>query len=374
MTHYRASRRDIEFTLFDVLGAHENWATDGPAEMSRETASEILRGAEQWAVEQFASSYEAGDDQPPTYDPATGEVRLAKSVRETIQQQLASEWIALDLPAELSDTPVPPSLRWAAAEFAMGANPAVSMCTNVTPVTATVLAKWGTADQRNLAKLMLERGWTSTMAITEDDAGSDVGAIRTKAVEREDGSWSITGTKRFITFGDHDAADNIIHLVLARPQLTDEAPKSGTRGLALFVVPKFRYEADGTIGDHNGIRVTGLAHKMGLKASPTCELSFGDTTETIGWALGGSTGGMQQIFDVIRNVRMLVGVKSVAALSSGYLVAHEYAVTRVQGNRLGRAGGPKVAIIEHPEGDRGGLARLGPLHGAHRRPPRGRRG
>ena len=173
--------------------------------------------------------------------------------------------------------------------------------------------------------------WGATMVLTEPDAGSDVGAGRTKAVQQADGTWHIEGVKRFITSAEHDMADNIVHLVLARP----EGAGPGTKGLSLFIVPKFHFDWEtGELGERNGAYVTNVEHKMGLKASTTCELTFGEQEPAVGWLVGEVHDGIAQMFKIIEFARMMVGTKAIATLSTGYLNALDYAKTRVQGPDL----------------------------------------
>ena len=196
---------------------------------------------------------------------------------------------------------------------------------------------------------MLDKGWGATMVLTEPDAGSDVGAGPTKAVQQPDGSWHITGVKRFITSAEHDLSDNIIHLVLARP----EGAKAGTKGLSLFVVPKFHYDPQtGELGERNGAYVTNVEKKMGLKVSTTCELTFGAAdVPAQGWLVGEVHDGIAQMFKVIEHARMFVGAKAIATLSAGYQVALDYAKNRVQGADLTATtkDAPRVTITHHPD-------------------------
>ena len=218
------------------------------------------------------------------------------------------------------------------------------------PSFATVLWTLGTPEQKRFAELAVERGWGATMVLTEPDAGSDVGAGRTKAIEQPDGSWHIEGVKRFITNGDQDMTENIFHLVLARP----EGAGPGTKGLSMFLVPKYLVNADGSLGERNGARVTNLEHKMGLKVSTTCELTFGGDPgrPAVGTLVGGVHDGIRQMFMVIEHARMLVGSKAIETLSTGYLNALEFAKSRVQGPDLARQfdkTSPRVTIINHPD-------------------------
>ncbi|HUL26703.1 MAG TPA: acyl-CoA dehydrogenase, partial [Streptosporangiaceae bacterium] len=216
------------------------------------------------------------------------------------------------------------------------------------PVFAQLLWRLGTPEQKRFAEQAIERGWTPTMVLTEPDAGSDVGAGRTKAVEQPDGTWHIEGVKRFITCAEHDMAENIFHLVLARP----EGHGPGTKGLSMFLVPKYLVDADGSIGERNGVEVTNLEHKMGLKASATCELTFGAGRPAVGTLVGGVHDGIRQMFMIIEHARMMVGTKAIATLSTGYLNALEFARTRVQGadlTQMADKSAPRVTIIHHPD-------------------------
>ena len=216
---------------------------------------------------------------------------------------------------------------------------------------ADILYHIGNEQQRHWASLMIERNWAATMVLTEPDAGSDVGAGRTKAVQQPDGTWHLDGVKRFITNGDtDDLFENILHLVLARP----EGAGPGTKGLSLFVVPKFHSDPEtGEPGERNGVFVTGLEHKMGLKASATCELTFGQHgSPAVGWLVGDIHNGIAQMFKVIEYARMMVGTKAIATLSTGYLNALDYAKTRVQGadmTQMTDKTAPRVTIIHHPD-------------------------
>ncbi len=214
--------------------------------------------------------------------------------------------------------------------------------------------KNGTPLQQQMAETMIEKQWGSTMVLTEPDAGSDVGAGRTKAILQPDGSWHLEGVKRFITSAEQDVTDNIVHLVLARPEGPGIESRPGTKGLSLFIVPKFHFDpATGELGERNGVFVTGVEHKMGLKVSTTCELSFGiNGTPAVGYLLGDKHDGIAQMFQVIEYARMMVGTKAIATLSTGYLNALEYAKQRVQGADLTRASdktAPRVTIIHHPD-------------------------
>src|SRR4051794_12604341 len=348
MGHYKSNLRDIEFTLFEVLGRADVLGSGPYVDMDAGTAREVLREVCRLAENELAASFVEGDRVPPVFDPESGSVTLPESFARSFHTLMDAEWFRLDLPRHLGGAGAPPSLRWAASEMLLGANPAAFMYMSG-PGFGAILDRLGTPEQQQIAALMVERKWGSTMVLTEPDAGSDVGVGRTRAIEQPDGTWHLEGVKRFITSAEHDLAENIIHLVLARPQ---GAPP-GTKGLSLFVVPKFLVNLpDGSLGERNGVRATSLEHKMGLRASATCELTFGAGRPAVGYLVGGVHDGIAQMFEVIEYARMLVGTKAIATLSTGYLNALAYAKTRVQGadmTRMADRGAPRVTITHHAD-------------------------
>jgi len=353
MAHYRSNVRDLEFNLFEVLGAGERMGTGRFAEMDADTAREILHELQTVAAGPIAASFADADRHPPVYDPATFSVTLPESFKKSYRALVDGDWQRLELPSDLGGYGATPSLRWAAAELILGANPALFMYSGG-PNFGVVVHRNGTPLQQRMAETMIEKQWGSTMVLTEPDAGSDVGAGRTKAILQEDGSWHLEGVKRFITSAESDLVDNIIHLVLARPEGPGIENRPGTKGLSLFIVPKFHFDPEtGELGERNGAFVTGLEHKMGLKVSTTCELSFGiNGTPAVGYLLGDKHDGIAQMFQVIEYARMMVGTKAIATLSTGYLNALDYAKQRVQSADLTKANdktAPRVTIIHHPD-------------------------
>ncbi|HYN70997.1 MAG TPA: acyl-CoA dehydrogenase [Nakamurella sp.] len=353
MTHYRSNVRDLEFNLFEVLGAGERMGTGRFAEMDADTAREILHELQTVAAGPIAASFADADRNPPVYDPATFSVTMPESFKKSYRALVDGDWQRLELPSDLGGYGATPSLRWAAAELILGANPALFMYSGG-PNFGVVVHRNGTPLQQRMAETMIEKKWGSTMVLTEPDAGSDVGAGRTKAILQEDGSWHLEGVKRFITSAESDLVDNIVHLVLARPEGPGIENRPGTKGLSLFVVPKFHFDPEtGELGERNGVFVTGLEHKMGLKVSTTCELSFGiNGTPAVGYLLGDKHDGIAQMFQVIEYARMMVGTKAIATLSTGYLNALDYAKQRVQSADLTRSNdktAPRVTIIHHPD-------------------------
>ena len=303
------------------------------------------------AVGPLAESFADADRNPPEFDAATHSVRIPESLRKSYRAFMDAGWYRVSLPAELGGTEAPPSLNWAMAELILGSNPAVWMYASGHTM-ARVLWDLGTEDQKRFAEEAIEREWGATMVLTEPDAGFDVGAGRTRAVEQPDGTWHIEGVKRFITSAEHDLADNIFHLVLARPQ--GHGP--GTKGLSMFLVPKYLTGPDGTLGERNGVFVTNVEHKMGLKASTTCEVTFGAAQPggrpAVGTLVGGVHDGIRQMFKIIEDARMMVGTKAIATLSTGYLNALDFARNRSQGADLTQMTdktAPRVTIIHHPD-------------------------
>src|SRR5579859_1031465 len=347
MSHYKSNLRDIEFNLFDVLRRQDLLCQAPYPDLDEETARGILAEVERIAVGPLAESFADADRHPPVFDPETSSVRIPESLRKSYRAFMDAEWYRVSLPAELGGTAAPPTLGWAVAELVLGANPAVWMYSSG-HVMARVLWEEGTPEQQRFAQEAIDREWGGTMVLTEPDAGSDVGAGRTRAVEQPDGTWHIEGVKRFITSAEHDLAENIFHLVLARP--VGAGP--GTKGLSMFLVPKYLVREDGTLGERNGVYVTTVEHKMGLKASTTCELTFGAGRPAVGTLVGGVHDGIRQMFRVIENARMLVGTKAIATLSTGYLNALDFARSRVQGADLTQQtdkAAPRVTIIHHPD-------------------------
>ena len=353
MGHYKSNLRDLEFTLFEVLRVQDRMGVGPFAEMDPDTAHEILAELDRLARGPLGASYVDSDRHPPVFDPQTHSVVVGESFKQSYRALWDGEWYRLDLPSDLGGYGATATLRWAASELMLGANPAVFMYMSG-PSMAVVVHRNGTPEQQRWAELMIDKGWCATMVLTEPDAGSDVGAGRTKAIAQPDGSWHLEGVKRFITSGEHDVTDNIMHLVLARPEGPGLTPAPGTKGLSLFLVPKYHFDSEtGELGERNGVFATGMEHKMGLKASATCELTFGaHGTPAVGWLLGDVHNGIAQMFQVIEYARMMVGTKAIATLSSGYLNALEYAKERVQGADLTQMRdktAPRVTITHHPD-------------------------
>ena len=348
MAHYIPNRRDIEFNLFEVFGLDERLGQGPFAQMDPETARGVLAEVERVATGPFAESFVEGDRTPLEVDDE-GNVTIPDGLKRALDAYFEGGWGALNLPDHLGGFGCPPSLGWAGSSLLLGANPAALMyCAG--PFFAAIADLVVTDEQRERwIRPWVERQWGGTMVLTEPDAGSDVGAGRTKAVDNGDGTWSITGVKRFITNGDFDWPENIVHLVLARPESASRPPEPGSKGLSLYIVPKHWPAEDGAPGERNPVRVTKVEDKMGLKASSTCELTF---EAARGVLVGERHDGIRQMFRVIEYARMLVGAKAIETLSTGYLNALAYAKVRVQGPDLQQAAdktAPRVEIIRHPD-------------------------
>ncbi len=353
MSHYKSNLRDIEFNLFEVLGRDEILGQGPFAEVDGETARSILSEVDRLAREDLAASYEDSDRNPPVFDPATGEAPIPESFKKSYQAWMDAEYWRLGIAEELGGTPAPSTINWAIGELVLGANAPIWMY-GAGPAFAGVVHRNGNERDQKIAQHIVDRQWGTTMVLTEPDAGSDVGAGRSKATQNDDGTWNIEGVKRFITSGEHDMSENIIHLTLARPAGVEGAGGPGTKGLSLFIVPKWNFdlETGELTGERNGVHVTNVEHKMGIKVSNTCEVTYGEKEPAKGYLLGEVHQGIAQMFQVIENARMMVGTKAIATLSTGYLNALDYAKERVQGADLTEASdktAPRVTITHHPD-------------------------
>ncbi|MGA7398004.1 MAG: acyl-CoA dehydrogenase family protein [Solirubrobacterales bacterium] len=350
MGHYKSNVRDIEFNLFEVLGTDEVLKTGVFGDLDSETVRIMLDEASRLAEGPVADAFVDTDRNPPTFDPDTHVVTLPQALKDSVNAWTDAEWTKLGLGEEVGGIPAPSSVSWAINEFMVGALPA-GFFYLAGPAFAHLLYENGNDLQKQWAKMAVDRNWGATMVLTEPEAGSDVGAGRTKATEQPDGTWHIEGEKRFITSGDSDDLfENIFHYTLARP----EGAGPGTKGLSLFLIPKFHFDPQtGEIGERNGAYVTSIEHKMGIKASATCDMAFGGgDTPAVGYLVGDVHQGIRQMFDVIEFARMMVGTKAIATLSTGYLNALEYAKERVQGADLTQImdkTAPRVTVIHHPD-------------------------
>ncbi len=347
--HYKSNLRDLFFNLFEFLDVGKNSLGKGPyASLDETSAKDMLKAYETFASTTVASSFVDSDRTPLKLD-KDGNVTLPDSLKASLKEVYDNGWDRFVLPEALGGAGAPPSLGWAQFELTAGANPALGYYV-FGPVIARVIDRLATEEQRKrFVTPMIEGRWGGSMVLTEPDAGSDVGAGRTRARPGKNGEWELEGVKRFITNGDYDFAENIVHLVLARP----EGAGPGTKGLSMFIVPKFWVDENGQMTkERNGAYCTNIEKKMGIKASATCEMTFGERHPARGLLVGEVHDGIRQMFHVIEHARMAVGMKSMSTLSTAYLNALAYAKDRVQGSDLLKAAdknAPRVRIIEHPD-------------------------
>ncbi|MEI6477016.1 MAG: acyl-CoA dehydrogenase [Actinomycetes bacterium] len=348
MGHYISNLRDIEFALFDLLDRGSVLGKSIYSELDRETVMGMLEEVKRLSENDLAASFIEGDRLGVEFNATTGDIKVPPSFKKSYRSYIDGEWWRIDAPVEIGGTIIPASVRWAIAEMILGSNPSIHIYASGTAF-AHVAYMLGNDQQKKMAKLMVDNDWGATMMLTEPDAGSDVGAGRAKAVEQSDGTWHVTGTKRFITSGDSDLNENIIHYVLARR----EGGGPGTKGLSLFLVPKLMFDFEtGALGKRNGVYVTKVEHKMGLNVSATCEMNLGEKEPAVGYLLGDVHEGISQMFKIIEFARMMVGTKAIATLSTGYQHALSYAKTRIQGGDMkvmNDKASPRVPIINHPD-------------------------
>ena len=346
--HFKSNLRDIFFNLFEVLDVGQTTLGKEPfTQLDEATAREAMKSLEKLCTSELQKSFVESDRVPLTLDDQ-GNVTIPPGIIEGFNLFYETGSHLFTLPEHMGGMGAPPSIGWGGFELTAAANPTLTFYL-FGSFAARTIDRHGTEDQKKrFLPGLIEKRWGGSMVLTEPDAGSDVGAGRTKARQVDGDVWEIEGTKRFITNGDFDGVENILHLVLARP----EGAPGGTKGLSLFIVPKFWVNEDGSLGERNGAVVTKVEKKMGIKGSATCEMSFGDGKPARGLLVGGVHDGIKQMFHVIEQARMAVGVKSAATLSTAYLNALEYAKERVQGPDLLRAmdkTSPRVAIIRHPD-------------------------
>lgn len=347
VNHYISELRDVLFNLFELHDIGRTTLGQAPYDaLNEDTARQAIEGLEKLCREELAKGYFDSDRNPPVFE--DGKVTLPESTLDGINAYYDGGWHLFEQSTALNGFNAPPSLNWAVFEFLAGSHSHLVFYL-LSNTFARVIEALATPEQKKrYLPHLLERRWGSAMVLTEPDAGSDVGSARASAKHVQGDEWHITGTKRFITNGEYEGTENIIHLVLARP----EGAVSGTKGLSMFIVPKVWVEADGSLGERNGFKCVGLEHKMGLKGSVTCEMVYGEDTPCRGLLVGNVHDGIRQMFQVIEQARMAVGIRSLATLSTAYQHALRYARERIQGPDLTRImdkTSPRVRIIEHPD-------------------------
>jgi alkylation response protein AidB-like acyl-CoA dehydrogenase len=343
VTDYAAPLADMRFALAEIAGMAEIAALPGCEQASADLVDTVLEEAGKLASGVIAPLNRVGDRQGSRLE--NGVVRTPDGFKEAWAEYVAGGWNALPFPEEHGGQGLPFALATAVAEMWNSANMSFALCPLLTIGAVEALAAHGTAEQQRLYLPKLVSGqWTGTMNLTEPQAGSDVGALRTRA-EREGDHYRITGQKIFITYGEHDLAENIVHLVLAR---LPGAP-SGTRGISLFLVPKFLVNADGSLGARNDVRCVSLEHKLGIHASPTCVLAYGDSGGAVGYLIGAENRGMECMFTMMNNARLNVGLQGVAIAERAYQQARDFARQRVQSKPVTATGPGTPPIIHHPD-------------------------
>ncbi len=341
---FTPATREQRFVLDHIVGIGELADTERFAAASDDVVDAVLEGVGQLAAGEWAPLNRAGDTVGAKW--TDDGVVMPEGFAAAYKDYVEGGWGTIGVEEEWGGQGLPFAIQTAVLDTLGSANMGFALCPTLTVGAIEALAHHGSPEQQALYLPHLATGeWTGTMNLTEPQAGSDVGALRATATPLGDGKWSIKGTKIYISFGDHDMAPNIVHLVLAR---TPGAP-AGTRGISLFLVPKYRLAEDGTPGEFNDVRVVSIEHKMGLHASPTCVLSFGDHDDCVGELIGAELGGIRAMFTMMNNARLNVGLQGVQVAEGATQGAVAYALDRVQSARAGSADKAPVRIVEHPD-------------------------
>ncbi|PID40213.1 MAG: acyl-CoA dehydrogenase [Proteobacteria bacterium] len=347
MVQVIADRRDVDFVLHEqlevgALSEHEKFA-----EFNKKTVALVLKEARNLAVKEILPTLKEGDEEGVKFE--NGRVTTPESFHRAYQLLREGEWTAMPENPEWGGGGMPRTVSLAAGDYFNGANYGFMMYISLTHGAALLVEHFGTDAQKNTYLRKMYTGeWGGTMLLTEPGAGSDVGALTTTAVKNDDGTYAISGSKIFISSGEHDLCDNIIHPVLARI----EGAPAGTKGISLFLVPKFRVNDDGSLGEFNDVVCTGIEDKMGLHSNATCSLTLGGKGNCVGTLLGEENKGMRAMFLMMNEARLLVGMQGFGCASASYMNAINYARERVQGRHLLKMmdhGAPSVPIIQHPD-------------------------
>jgi alkylation response protein AidB-like acyl-CoA dehydrogenase len=346
MADYQPPFRDIDFVLDNLVDLDELCQLETYKHTDPDTLKSVLEEYGRWVADQVAPLNRVGDEIGCTHDPATNTVTTPPGFKDAYEQYVEAGWGAVPFPADYGGGGFPWLMGIAMQELITSANISLSMAPLLTQGAIDLLLHHGSEAQNELyLRRMVSGEWPGTMNLTEPQAGSDVGALRTRAVKQDDGTYRITGTKIFITFGEHDLSDNIVHLVLAR---TPDAPP-GTKGISLFIVPKYLVDDAGTIGERNDAFCVSIEHKMGIKASPTCVMSYGEHGGAVGYLVGEENQGMRYMFTMMNNARLSVGLQGLSIAERSYQDARAYALERRQGRAIGAPAGEQSPIVEHPD-------------------------
>jgi len=344
MAQVIADRRDVDFVLHEQFQVGDLSKHELFAEFNKKVVDMVITEARNLAVKEILPTQKIGDEVGCKY--ANNEVTTPDEYKRAWDLLAEGEWMALARDPEVGGQGMPETLAMAAMSYFTGGNMAFMLCIGLTHGAARLIENFGTDEQKaTYLKNMYTGKWTGTMLLTEAEAGSDLGALTTTAVKNADGSYSITGNKIFISSGEHDLTENIVHPVLAR---IEGAPE-GSRGISLFLVPKFFINEDGSPGDRNDVYCTGIEEKMGIHGSPTCSIALGSKGNCTGWLLGEENKGLSQMFLMMNEERLMVGGQSLACASSSYLHSLEFARTRIQSAAIGSRDKKPATIINHPD-------------------------
>jgi len=347
MAQYIADRRDVDFVLHEQMQVEDLGETKLFADFNKKTVDMIVSEARNLAIKEILPTRELGDQEGCQFD--NGKVTVPESFHRAYELLKEGEWTAMTEDPEWGGQGMPTTVALAASDYLVGANYAFMIYQGLTNGAGKLIESFGTEQQKRLFLNKMYSGeWTGTMLLTEPEAGSDVGALTTSAVKNDDGTYSITGNKIFISGGEHDLAENIIHPVLAR---IEGAPE-GTKGISLFLVPKIWVNDDGSLGEFNDVVCTGIEEKMGIHGNSTCSLTLGGKGKCKGMLLGEENKGMRAMFLMMNEARLLVGLQGLACASSAYMYAVDYARQRIQGKNLLQMmdkNAPSVPIIQHPD-------------------------
>lgn len=342
MSDYQAPVKEMNFTLNDVIDVKEVTSLEKFQDADDDLIEAILIEGAKFTGDVLSPLNRIGDLNPSTV--SDGVVTTPPGFKEAYQQYCENGWNGITANIEYGGQGLPHALGLPITEMVESANSSFSLCPMLTSSAILAIGKHGTEEQKNTYLEKLVSGvWSGTMNLTEPNAGSDVGALRSKAQKQSDGSYLIKGQKIYITYGEHEMAENIIHLVLAR---LPDAPE-GTRGISLFIVPKYIINDDGSLGKRNDLTCVSLEHKMGIHGSPTCTMSYGDNNQCVGYLIGEENKGMMTMFTMMNDARLAVGSQGVALSERAYQMALEYANERVQGMSLKTRN--QSPIIEHPD-------------------------
>jgi 3-(methylthio)propanoyl-CoA dehydrogenase len=345
MAGYVPPLRDIRFVLEQLVELDGLSKLEAFAHADPETVFGVLEETGRFMADVVGPLNRIGDTVGCRYD-GDGQVSTPPGFREAYRQYVDAGWGAVPFPAEFGGGGFPWLVTVAMQEMMTSASMAFSLCPLLTQGAIEALSQYGSPEQQaTYLDKMVTGEWTGTMNLTEPQAGSDLGVVRTKAVPADDGTWRITGQKIFITFGEHDMAGNIIHLVLAR---VPDAPP-GTKGISCFIVPKYLVNADGSLGARNDLRCVSIEHKLGIHASPTCVMSYGDGGGATGYLIGEANQGMRYMFTMMNTARLSVGLQGLSIAERSYQDALRFAQERKQGRAIGAPAGESSLIVEHPD-------------------------